>query len=69
MDHDKSFTNDNNLKDENLQSNNFPYKLEYSLISNTDNTKIYTLNLKRIQKLPELLKEVIYTKIDDAFKK
>jgi hypothetical protein len=39
------------------------------LISNTDNTKIYTLNLKRIQKLPELLKEVIYTKIDDAFKK
>ena len=34
-----------------------------------DNTKIYTLTMKKIQYLPEMLKEVIYAKIDDAMKK
>jgi hypothetical protein len=38
-------------------------------MSNTDNTEIYTLTMKRIQQLPDMVKEVIYAKIDDAMKK
>ena len=60
----------------NSQVNSAHFRLDYSLvtyffikISNTDNTKIYTLTMNRIQHLPEMLKEVIYAKIDDAMKK